>query len=291
MISPHLPVAPGRPAADLGADLPDPAQRHGGLGDRRRRDLGRLGRRLHAAGRGAANRADLLRARRLAGALGDRVPHRPARRLRAGHGLGHRRDRHRLRPRLGRPRDPARPRLPVLRDVSAVLHRPARHRGDRRRLQPVRLPRDRLAVVVRADQPRPRPARADRLLPLPHHGDHRRHVLHHRRRPDVHDDRHAQHGRPGQPAARPAPPAHHRDGAGLPHRRPEPEAGAGAAALLAAQRLHLRAVGGERVPRRDLDQDRRLRPDPHRSTRCSAARRCSPPCPSTRCCWASACCR
>ena len=62
----------------------------------------------------------------------------------------------------------------------------------RRRLQRLRLPRDIVAVELRADRHRPRPAGAGRRLPVPDHGHHRRDLLRHRRRPPLHDDRHAQ---------------------------------------------------------------------------------------------------
>jgi hypothetical protein len=53
------------------------------------------------------------------------------------------------------------PALPLLHDVPAVPDRPAGHDHHRRRLQRLRVPGNLLAVQLRADRDRPRPARPD----------------------------------------------------------------------------------------------------------------------------------
>jgi hypothetical protein len=64
-------------------------------------------------------------------------------------------------------------------------------------LQHLRLPRNLLAVELCADSAGARPPRAHRRLPVPDHGQHRRHLHRHRHRLPLPDDRHAQPRRHG----------------------------------------------------------------------------------------------
>ena len=158
-------------------------------------------------------RTDLLSHRQLGAALGHRVPGRRAERFRAGAGLGHGDRGGAVRLAQRRRRAAARPGLPVLHHVLPVPGRVARHDDHRRRVQPVRVHRDLLAVELRADRARARSPRAIRGLPVPRARHHRRHLLRDRHRDPVPRDRHAQHRRPG---AAPAPGREPATGAGGP---------------------------------------------------------------------------
>ena len=253
----------GGVASPCGAPLPDPAPPRTRLGDRNGGHLGIAGHRARPARPGAGDGNHPLSVGRLGGALGDRIPDRHRQRLRPGPGNDHRLGGHALCPRQRRGRNSRAAHLFVLLPLPAQHRRTSRHRHYRRRLQPVRVPGNLVVVVLRADQPRPGPPGLDRRLPVPGHGHHRRHLLHHRRRHDVHDDRHPQHGRSGDhhPGRRRYP--HHHGGAGLPDRRHKPEAGAFPAPYVAAQCLYLCAVGGHRIPGGDGYQGRGLCLDPH----------------------------
>ncbi len=67
----------------------------------------------------------------------------------------------------------------------------------RRRFQRLRVPGDLVAVDLRADRLGTRPARTVRFVSVPDHGHHRRHVLRHRRRVALPDDRHVESRRHG----------------------------------------------------------------------------------------------
>ena len=126
--------------------------------------------------------------------------------------------------------------------------------GDRRRLQRLRVPRDLLALVVRAGQPRhaaPGPRRGVSLS-RPRHR--RGHLLPHRRGPPLPGDRDPQHGGPrrADPRARSPPHGHHR--VRIPRRRHRGEERGLSAPHLAAQRLCLRSVRGLRLSRRHRDE-------------------------------------
>ena len=177
----------------------------------------------------------------------------------------------------------ARAALPVLHDVRAVPGGTARHHDHRRRVQHLRVPRDLVALDLRADRARARPPGAVRRVPVPDHGHDRRHLHRHRRRPALPDDRHAQPGRHG---------ARLRAICGAP--RPVlaalafltvgilAQARAVPAASVAAQRLRLRAVGGVRVPRGHRDQGGGLRAAALLLLRVRRERPCS-----SRCRWPS----
>ena len=109
----------------------------------------------------------------------------------------------------------------VLQHVPAVPDRAARHHRHRRCLQHFRVSRDLVAVDLRADRARQRPAGAGRRLPVSDHGHDRRDLLRHRHRPALSRHRQPQHARHrrapragggGELAARAC-------RAGLPHRR------------------------------------------------------------------------
>ncbi len=107
----------------------------------------------------------------------------------------------------------------------------------------------------------PRPARAARGLPVSDHGHDRRDLLRDRHRPALSRHRqpqHRRHRRAPRTGSGPVTRAPIVAGAGLPHRRHQPEARAVSAARLAAQRLRLRALLRDRVPGRHRDQGRDL---------------------------------
>ena len=114
---------------------------------------------------------------------------------------------------------------PVLCDVSAVPFRPARHYDHRRRLQRLRLPRNLVPVVLRADQHGAAPQGVARCLPVSGHGHDRGDLLPDRRRPALHDDRHPQHGRSGGAAQTDCRFAHRAGGLRLHRRRHGAQAG------------------------------------------------------------------
>ena len=148
----------------------------------------------------AVGRGRLLSVRRLAAADRHRVPHRRGQRpgRAAGRGGGG------VRAALGLLDQQARgARSPggLLRAVPAGVFGPAGHHADRRRVQRLRVPGDLVAGHLRAGRPRLGSARTARGVPIPDHGDGRGHVPAHRHRLPVHDDRHAEHGRPGRPPA------------------------------------------------------------------------------------------
>ena len=92
----------------------------------------------------------LVRSRKLAAALGYRVPRGPAQRLRARPRLCRRCHRHVVCAHERGSGSRERAALSVLFHVLPVPCRAAWHNDHRRRLQPVRVPRDFLAVLVRA---------------------------------------------------------------------------------------------------------------------------------------------
>ena len=145
----------------------------------------------------ADERHDLLCDRQLAAAVGHRVPRRPAQRVRAGARVGHRGGRASVQPRQHRDGGRAAAALPLLHDVRALPGRPAGHHDHRRRLQHLRVPRGVVALDLRADRARARPARARGLVPVPDHGHDRRDLHRHRHRLAVPDDGHAEPGRHG----------------------------------------------------------------------------------------------
>ena len=149
---------------------------------------------------------------------------------------------------------PQRQNRPVLCDVPAVPGRPARHHDHRRRLQRLRVPRNFLAVVLCTDQPGPAPQGAARRLPVSGHGNDRGDLLLDRRRLALPDDRDPQHGRSRGPAETARRLAHRAGGLRLHRRRHGAEAGRLPTASVAAERLRPRALGGQRLPRRNGDQ-------------------------------------
>ena len=132
----------------------------------------------------------------LAGPLGHRVPGRCAQRLYAGAGRVGGRGRHQLLPadcRAAHPVAGIQAAL-VLHRLYAVFDRPAGHHHHRRRFQCLRISRNFFTVQLCVDQHWPRPPGADRRLSIPDHGYDRRNVHSDQHRPDVCDDRDAEHG-------------------------------------------------------------------------------------------------
>ena len=116
-----------------------------------------------------------------------------------------------------------------------------------------------------ADRARPRSPRAAGCLSVPDHGHDRRDLLCDRHRLALSAHRQPQyrrHRRPARPTLGRSNPARRSSRARVHHRRHQPQAGAVPAARLAAERLCLCAVLGDRVPVGDRDQGRGLSADP-----------------------------
>ena len=146
----------------------------------------------------AEQRHDLLCDRQLAAALGHRVPRRPAQRLRAGAGVGHRRGGAALQPRQHRRRSAAPQQHYLFYTMFALCLAGLLGitiTGDAFNIF-VFLEISSLStyVLIALGQ---RPARAGGLVSVPDHGHDRRDLHRHRRRAAVPDDRHAEPGRHG----------------------------------------------------------------------------------------------
>jgi len=221
--------------------------------------MGHVSDRHRPAATGGGRGADQLRNGRLVGAVGDRIQDRHGQRLRAADRRRHRRSDPALCARQHKQgiRGPAR--LPVLHRLSAVSRRDARGDDHGRRLQPVRVPRNCVALSLCPGRPGPKPPGADGGVSVPDHGHHRRHLHRDRHRIALRHDRDPEHGRPQRPHLVGDRGPHPGRGVRLPGGRHFAEAGPVPAASVAAQRLYLRAVGGQRFPRRHRDQGGGLR--------------------------------
>ena len=190
---------------------------------------------------------------------GDRVPRRRAQRIRAGTGVAYRRCGHAVCAGKHRGGAAARARVPVLRDVLSLPGGAARHHDHRRRLQSVCVPGDLVALHVRPDRPGTATQGAVRCVPVPRHGNDRCHVLRDRDRAALPDDRYPQPCRSRRaPAGGEGGPSGARR-AGLHHGRDRAEARAFSAASMVAERLCVRPVARDGVPRGDCDQGLGLR--------------------------------
>ena len=229
------------------------AQR-GRLGDRRRRELGRSGGGDRVARRGLARRPGQLCPRGLERAVGGRVPGRPAHRLRAARSVRHRRGGVAFRAHQRGTRNRHRQAPSLLRGIDAQPHRLARHHDHRRPLQPIRVPRDRVALVLRLGRVLARSSRAPRRLSLPRNGHGGRHFHLDRNRPAVRNHRHPEYRRPRWPARGRRDRFHCKGGVRLLARGGGSQGRDLPAARVAAQRLRLRSLGSERLPGRHRDQ-------------------------------------